>query len=352
VGAQRQPVEDLAVRIAAAWGDWDGPVVESAVFGTRDPVEIASMIDGWVGRHLGSRAGAVRWYHASVGCSVALGLADGREVVVKAHQPRFGEGFLRAATSVQEHLAAAFYPCAHPLTGPHPIGNGWATTATLIADPGETAVPDTTSAVAALVRLTTYVDGMAHCGYSEGHVGVEALAPHPLSTPSNGTPYPEPYSPAFEFRNDGSAAWIDDLARIALDACAPDEGPLVVSHGDWSPRNVRGDRFGVTAVFDLDSLVLTTEARAAGHAAASWLLGSDDSGAGLDVDTVGHFLWLHQRIRDYWLPPHEMQAAWGAALWNLAHLARCEHAVGEELAATKALRLHGAAITERCSASS
>jgi hypothetical protein len=352
VGAQRQIVEDLAERITAAWGDWDGPVVESVVFGTRDPVVIASMIDRWAEQHLGAPLDAVRWYHASVGCSCALALADGREVVVKAHQPRFGETFLRSATSVQEHLAASFYPCPRPLAGPNPIGNGWATAAASIADPGETAVPDMTSAVAALVRLTTYVDGMAHCGYSEGRVNVGALAPHPLGAPSNGTPYPEPYSPAFEFRNDGSAAWIDDLARCALDACTADQGPLVVSHGDWSPRNVRGDRFGVTAVFDLDSLVLTTEARAAGHAAASWLLGNDDSGSGLDVDTISHFLWLHQRIRDYWFPPHEARAAWGAALWNLAHLARCEHAMGEELAATRALRLHGAAITERCLAAS
>ena len=212
-----------------------------------------------------------------------------------------------------------------------------------------TAVPDVTSAVAALVRLTTYVDGMAHCGYREGWVDVGALAPHPLGAPSGGTPYPAPYSPAFEFRNDGSAAWIDEFARTGLAACAADGGPLVVTHGDWSPRNVRGDRFGVTAVFDLDSLVLTTEARAAGHAAASWLLGNDDSGAGLDVDALAHFLWLHQRIRDYWFPPHEAPAAWGAALWNLAHLARCEHAFGEELAATKSLRRHGKAIAERCS---
>ena len=67
VGAERQPVEDLAARIAATRGDWDGPVVESAVFGTGEPIAIASSIDRWVEQHLGSAIASVRGYHASVG---------------------------------------------------------------------------------------------------------------------------------------------------------------------------------------------------------------------------------------------------------------------------------------------
>lgn len=347
-------LNELARHIASAWGDWTGPVVEEAVFGTRDPADIASSFGQWVGENLGTTVSAVRWYHASVGCTAALHLADGRSAVVKAHQPRFSLDYLAAATSVQEHLAAAYFPCARPLARPAPIGTGaaLATATTLLDDDGTAAVPDLTSSVSTLVRLTTYVDGMAHCGYDEGNVRVDRLAPHPLGALAEGSLYPEPYSPAFSFNNDGSAAWIDRFARIALDACTDHDAPLVVSHGDWTPRNVRGDRFGVSAVFDLDSLVQTTEARAAGHAATSWLLGPDDpshvASHQLDVAGIEHFLWLHQRIRDYWFAAQEKRAAWGAALWNLAHLARCEHAVGEERAATAALRAQGEAIAGRC----
>ncbi|CAB4816200.1 MAG: hypothetical protein F2737_09445 [Actinobacteria bacterium] len=341
--------DGLAGRILSSWGDWTGPVVESAVFGTTDPTAIAGLIGEWAVRHLGSPVASVLWYHASVGCASGLVLADGTRVVVKAHQPRFHADYLAAAVAVQSHLAAVRYPCPTPLGGPEEIGVGLATASLLIRDDGGAMVPDTVSAVAALVRLTTYVDGMAHCGYAEGHVQVEHLAPHPLGALRDGALYPEPYSPAFSFRDDESASWIDRYAGLALAACADDNGPLVVSHGDWSPRNVRGDRFGVSAVFDMDSLVLTTEARAAGHAAASWLLGPDPIGTVLDPSGIEHFLWLHQRIRDYWLAPQERRAAWGAALWNLAHLARCEHGVGTAGAALAALAAHGGEIAARCS---
>ncbi len=343
---------DLARRIESAWGSWDGPVVEEAVFGTRDPGAIAVLLGEWVREYLGTSVVSVRWYHASVGCTAALHLADGTTAAVKAHQPRFSFEYLAAATAVQAHLAASFFPCARPLTGPAPMGTGYATATTLLDDDGTDAVPDLTSAVSALVRLTTYVDGMAHCGYDEGNVRVDRLAPHPLGALAEGSLYPEPYSPAFSFNNDGTAAWIDRYALLALDACTDHDSPLVVSHGDWTPRNVRGDHFGVSAVFDFDSLVQTTEARAAGHAAASWLLGPEEASQPtshqLDVAGIEHFLWLHQRVRDYWFAPHEQRAAWGAALWNLAHLARCEHAMGEELAATASLRAQGEAIAERC----
>ena len=343
--------EDLALRIASGWGTRAGPVVEEAVFGTRTPAAIAASLRGWVEENLATSIDAVRWYHASVGCTVALDLANGTAAVVKAHQPRFSLDYLETVSSVQAHLAAAYFPCARPLAGPAPIGNGYATATTLLIDEGNAAVPDIVSSVSALVRLTTYVDGMAHCGYDGGRADVARLAPHPLGALADGSLFPDPYSPAFSFRNDGSAAWIDRYAQLGLDACTDHDSPRAVSHGDWTPRNVRGNRFGVSAVFDLDSLVQTTEARAAGHAATSWLLGPDEAPRDahqLSVANIDYFLWLHQRIRDYWFEPHEQRAAWGAALWNLAHLARCEHAVGDEFAATTALRAHGEVIAQRC----
>ena len=341
----------IASCIEAAWGGWTGPVVETSVFGTREPFEIAALIERWVGEHLGSAVAAAHWYHASVGCTAALTLADGRDVVVKAHQPRFTHEYLRAMTAAQQHLVDHWYPCPAPVGVPAPLGAvgvppAWVTASTMRTTTSPTGRPDTVSAVAALVRIALEFDASAHLAL--GPTDLAVLSPHPLQAVTPGALYPEPYSPTFAYRSGDEAAWVDSLAAVARRIVDSDHTERVVTHIDWSPRNLRGSVHGVSDVYDMDSLAVLPETRAVGGAAVSWLLddSTDVAGSAWLAD-VEHFLWLYQRIRDRWFDELEMRRVWAAVLWNLAYLARCEDAVGEVLGATQALRAHGANLLER-----
>lgn len=344
-------VAEIARSITAAWGGWSGPLVETAVFGTRDPSEIAALFVQWVGRHLNGRAAAVHWYHASVGCALALRLDDGRDVVVKAHQPRFTGDYLRAMTAAQQHLVEHWYPCPAPLGHPAPLGGqsatgAWATASTLRGDPGVPPRPDTVSAVAALVRIALEFDASEHLGL--GPSNLAALSPHPLQAIAHGDLYPEPYSPTFRYRDAEDVGWIDSLAAAARSVMHTDDSEQIVTHVDWSARNLRGDDGGVSHVYDLDSLALLPEARAVGGAAVSWHVDDVDGSGALPLDSVEHFVWLYQRIRDRWFDGRGMQCVWAAVLWNLCYLARCEDAIGAPGNAVAALRAHGAELRARC----
>lgn len=343
-------VTQIASRIEAAWGGWTGPLVETSVFGTREPRRIASILDQWAQQHLGCPAAEAHWYHASVGCTVALRLADGRDVVVKAHQPRFTGEYLRAMTAAQQHLVDHWYPCPRPIGAPALLADaggtgGWATASSLRSDPGLHRRPDTVAAVATLVRIALEFDASEHLGL--GPTGLSALAPHPLQAISPGALYPEPYSPTFRYRDAADTGWIDSLATAARAVMDTDSSEHVVTHIDWSPRNLRGSSHGVSDAYDLDSLALLPEARAVGGAAVSWHVDDVDTTGALSLSDVEQFVWLYQRIRDRWFDETGMRCVWAAVLWNLAYLARCEDAFGAPHHATNALRLHGATLCRR-----
>jgi len=333
----------LAETIEQAWGDWTGRLVEELVFGTRDTRVIAASLVDWAGVHLGSPVVDVLWYHASVGCSAAVVLADGRRVVLKAHQPRFGAAYLQAMTEVQRHLHECWFPCPEPV-GPTAVLAGNASGSLVTAAhlrpevPGE-GEPDIIAAAATLARLTSYLDGAEYLG-----IDTAPLAPHPLQVVADGSLYPEPYSPAISFADaagDKELRGIDQLAEAARGVMAHDTTPHVVTHIDWCKRNVRGDTAGVTAVFDMDSLALLPDARAAGTAAVSWCLARPAADGVLDLAQFEHFVWAHQRVRDYWFDDAGMRAVRATAVWNLAYTARCEHALGARSVASASLRQYG-----------
>lgn len=333
----------LAAAIEQVWGGWTGPLVEESVFGSRDPRAIAASLVGWSGAHLGAPAVDVLWYHASVGCSAALVLADGRRVVLKAHQPRFGAAYLRAMADVQRHLHECWFPCPEPIGPIAALGTGdsgaLVSAALLRPEVPAEGEPDIVAAAATLARLTSYLDGAEYLG-----IDTAPLAPHPLQVTTPGSLYPEPYSPAIVFADAGGDVVLREIDRLAAGARAvmvQDATPQVVTHIDWCTRNVRGDAAGVTAVFDMDSLALLPEARAVGTAAVSWCLANPTADGALDRPAFEHFVWAHQRVRDYWFDEAGMRAVRATALWNLAYTARCEHALGAPSVATASLRQHG-----------
>lgn len=119
--------ESLAAAIAAVIQEWDDPAVERAIFGTRDPVAIAAALDAFCLAQLGAPIAAPLFYASSIGAVAGARLADGRTVVVKAHQPEQPPAFLPVVHDVRRHLKAQGFPSPEPLLGPIPLGAGHAT---------------------------------------------------------------------------------------------------------------------------------------------------------------------------------------------------------------------------------
>jgi len=122
----------LGALIAAA-----GPgAVESDVFATTDPAEIASMLASLVAKAIGVEVRDGLWYRSSVAAVAGLRLDDGQLVVVHAYRhdvtPRFIDGIVR----VQSHLAEVGFPSARPLSGPVSAAGLLGRVESLRPDPG------------------------------------------------------------------------------------------------------------------------------------------------------------------------------------------------------------------------
>jgi hypothetical protein len=84
----------------------------------------------WCDRYLGARPACVLFRSGHLSKVVAAELADGRQVVIKAHpsDPR-----IAGCTAVQKHLTSVGFPCPEPLTAPVEARGLTVTAETLIA---------------------------------------------------------------------------------------------------------------------------------------------------------------------------------------------------------------------------
>ena len=118
-------VTQLAEVIAADLATWETPpYVELAIYGTGDARAIAEELDAFCRRELGGGVARGLFHSASIGAVTAVELADGRRVVVKAHQPERELGWLQEIVRVQMHLASRGLPATTVCAGPAPIGRG------------------------------------------------------------------------------------------------------------------------------------------------------------------------------------------------------------------------------------
>jgi Ser/Thr protein kinase RdoA (MazF antagonist) len=302
-----------------------GPV-ELAVFGTADPDRIAGLITRAVQQQLGVAVAGGSFYSVSSGCVTGLDLADGRTVVLKAYQPHWEPAFLTAVQRVQRAAHQRGFPCPDPLAGPDPIGRGWATLEAFLPDPGLPAPPRggpsspelLDASATALVRLMACVDGVA----------ADGLEQHPFRR-GEGSLYPTPHSPIFDLDTTAEGAeWIDEWAQRALALRDVASSPPVISHLDWSARNVRLSPSHLLAVYDWDSLSLAPVAAAAGQSAATWRsTGETSDTEAPDVGEIDRFLSAFATARGASFTEAERSVAHGAALWVMAYSARCEHAL-------------------------
>jgi hypothetical protein len=315
----------LEAAIAGLIADWEGDAtVERHVFASGDPAAIAACIDGVCRAVLGAGVVSSTFAEKSVGIVVGLRVDDGRDVVVKAHQPWY-RAFeqVAACVRIQTALHAAGFPAPRPLAGPvaAPSGPGCLTFEEYVdgdlADAHEPSVRGSmASGLAELVRLA---------------------APHASRDLANrwwdwfaGPLWPRPHSTLFDFSLP-SGAWIDGLGERARSRLTGWPGEPVAGHGDWSVKNLRFHDGRIAAVYDWDSLCLLPEvciaAAGAVHFPATWYLPVPKAPT---IEEMEAFLAEYEAARGRAFTTAERYAFDAATVYAMGYTARCEHRPGPE----------------------
>jgi hypothetical protein len=248
-------------------------------------------------------------------------LADGREVVIKAYQPRWRLDALQAVSAAQQRLATAGFACPVPVVPPLQFDGVAASIDFFLPDPG--------------MRLLD-IDEMSDSAASLAHAisilrdedAGQWIDRHAMDRPI-GSLYPIPHNPLFDFTlNAEEAIWIDELAVVALETENRDDAPPQMLHGDWSARNIRIVDHSLVASYDWDSLGAFRESKGVGIAAATWRSnGERDDPPAPDSGEIRSYLESYIEASGGTRSRKWRAAAMGSALYALAYTARCEHSV-------------------------
>ncbi|MGB3633134.1 MAG: hypothetical protein WA982_03760, partial [Rubrobacteraceae bacterium] len=131
------------------------------------------------------------------------------------------------------------------------------------------------------------------------------------------------------------AGWIDAAAARAKAIVDDFDGRIVVGHTDWSADQIRTNNGKVSVVYDWDSLRPEKEAVVLGIAAsnftATWSLGVPNPPTPEETQL---FVEDYEAARGESFSGAERKAIAAAAIYAIAYISRCEHAVdveGEDL---------------------
>jgi Phosphotransferase enzyme family len=314
------PAAEIEDAIKRSLGGF-GTDVEEALFG--GVAETASALESFCVEFLGSPVRACLFYSSHIGAAAGLELADGRRLVVKAHQTWMSDAaHLRAVVLVQRRLASAGFPCPRPLLGPVPLGAGLATVEEFL-DQGEERdahQPSVRPAMAKLLHHLLCVAGSPPSGMGPGFLQRH----HDL--------YPRPHHRRYDFEATAAGAeWIDRRAAEALAVLRDARMPNVVGHHDWSTKHLRWEGNQVVAVYDWDSLGVAPEpvvvANAAAHFSATW-----DIPVSRVWPTAGEreaFLADYQAARGRAFTHQERRIVDAAVMYQLAYTSRVEHSINQ-----------------------
>ena len=303
----------------------DNPVFTSSILGTANPEEVATRLDAFCEEHLGSGLKECFFCELSVGAAFGLRLQDGRRVFLKAHKPDRSAEFLEAVGRVQGHLFERGFPCPRPLAGPAYFGPGLAT-AEEFEDEGEHVDAHEpvirrrmAQALARAIELAAEVQDVG--ALSSG-----------WAWPKDDL-WPVPHNALFDFdATAAGAGWIDGIATEAKRVMDSFHGRVVVGHADWSVKHFRFSGGEVRIVYDWDSLRLDKEVSIVGTAAATvpatWYL--EVASRAPSPDELWSFLEEYEAARGYPLSSEERRATAAVALYVMAYVARCEHAIDPE----------------------
>jgi phosphotransferase family enzyme len=340
-----EPTPEIVAQIAGRLSALQpAPLVLRSVFGSVESGAIAQALDRFCRDQLGAQANSCLFVAAGVGVVVGAELADGRQVVVKAHRPGVTARYLAAVQTAQRHMATSGLPAPLPLAGPAPLRNGLGTAETLLtggtwADPHSPATRDAMAVT--LARLAAA--GRSLVDLVDIGAGPMEVAPGAL--------WPTPHDPRFDFTaNADGARWIDDLARQAreIQRVGANRDP-VVGHTDWRVENMRFDARGqVCAVFDWDSLRILPEPVLAGKGAANYTTdwGRDVERQYPSVDEALGFIAAFEAARGERFDDGQRRMARAALVDAWAYISRCEHSddptgPGDSDSARALLRAHG-----------
>jgi hypothetical protein len=290
-------------------------------------------LESFCSGELGSGLQDEEFVAVGVGTVFGLRLCDGRRVVVKVHRAGTDPARLRAALTVQRHLAEQGFPCPLPLTQA-----GLVVAETLLdrgtaGDPHEPALRRSmASALAQLVDLCRPLGGLGGLACKPG--------------PADGL-WGTPHDDRFDFEATAAGAeWIDELAREAR-RCL-DAGAAVVGHTDWRAENMRFENGSVSAVYDWESVARSPEPVIVG--AAAHYFPSDFRFEGRrqipTCDEALAFVADYEAARGAAFTGDELRSVRAALVDAMAYTARCEHSTATRTEAPEGsarafLRAHG-----------
>jgi hypothetical protein len=318
-----EPVEAIRAHLAK----WITPHVDLDTFGTADPEEIAALVDGFCCQHLGSGVAGYLFCQASVGATHGVELADGRRVVLKAHQPpsinpdrEHGPEALGSIHKVLQYLHEQGFPCPEPLLGATPLGVGLATVQEYleVGERGDGFDPVIRRAIA--VGLVELLDLLAPLGTLPGLRG--------FFRPGERL-YPTPHSKLFDFEATAAGAeWIDDLARRGK-AQSVHESPPRLAHGDWRCEHLRFRDGRISATYDWEALMPMPETEVLGVTAASYTTDWSSYGGGLvpTLSAVRAFVADYEDARGRPFSVAERRIVFGTVVYTVAYGARCQHSL-------------------------
>ena len=306
------------------------PALARSILGTDDPLRVADALDSFCSLRLGSVVQSVLFCEISVGAAFGLLLEDGRRAFLKAHPPDRRPGFLRAVHRTQDHLARHGFPCPRPLVEPEPFLSGHGTVDEYVDEGSyrDAHDPGVREEMArALARLIALCSGLT---------GVGALTEGGMRWPGGPEEalWPEPHNALFDsWATAEGAGWIDGIALAARRARPETVGDIVVCHRDWSAKHFRfEDGVGpprIRTVYDWDALGFDREPVFVGFAAATftatWYLEVRSRAPG--SWEVERFVSEYEGARGKPFSGPERRAAFCTAVYMMAYVARCEHAV-------------------------
>jgi Ser/Thr protein kinase RdoA (MazF antagonist) len=291
--------------------------------------DLPGWLPEWCRAHLGAEPVSVLLRSAQMSSVFGLGLADGREVVVKSRPDRSGR--TASCVAAQQHLADHDFPCARPLTPAMRTGD-LAITAEEWRPGGEMLRGD--SPEVARTYAAVFASIMA---------GLVPLQVQP--------PLPNPYW--LDWDHGGPGLWppkgfleerdqslipefVVDCVTRATHRLRMADLPCVLGHGDFEAQNLRWIGSELHSVYDWDSLAWMPEAALVGAAAGSF--------ASAEVPTLAplassaEFLVAYQESRGREFTVEESEVAWAASIWPAGHNARGEALFGSPPVAGTPLR--------------
>ncbi len=315
-----RPLADL---IAAELATWSTPHVELAIYGTAEAGAIAAALEELCGAALGARVIGARFYGSSIGSVAGVVLEDGREVVVKAHQPGTSAAQLRELVRVRARLGAVGSPAV--LAGPRPLGAGHAVIEALV-DTGAWADPHEPAVRRALARGLHAVVEAARPLAADS-----TLAPMMLAAVPPDRLWPVPHSKLFAFEATArGAGWIDEVAAAAREPRPA--GELVIGHTDWRAEHVRLAGDAIAVAYDWDSLARDREPAIVGECAhgfcADWTRTGRAQAPALDEARA--FVAEYEAARGRPFERDERAACAAMFAYACAYTARCGHAGGAD----------------------